>query len=229
MGADKSRPTPGRSPERAALGAAIEKRDAAAATLAAAVKQRSEVEGRLAKERRELSDARAADDDAEVGRDLGDLDLLVRRSQARRQKADAATEAIGVLERAGKARAREVNEKEDALSRAGREVEKAARIVLSAAMTPLFAGLAAMQAEVARRRLSLAFLLRNETVINGPGRLSDQAQTVRAFLRLNQLPSDEFTPPELFADPTQAAWAAALEKLAVDPDAEVPFDGRGGA
>ncbi|MGO9419055.1 hypothetical protein, partial [Roseiarcus sp.] len=109
-----------RSKEREVLGAAIEARDAAAQALAAAHMAHAAVADRLAKENRALSEARASGDGDEVSRDLADLDLLVHRDSARRQKADAAEAAVGVLERALKVRAREVGEAEDVLAGAER-------------------------------------------------------------------------------------------------------------
>jgi len=208
-----------RSPERATLAELIQQREDATEALATAVKRRQEIETRLAQAR---YDARPLEEDNESGRELGDIDTLIAEAAIRKQQGDAAEQAIVVLERALKIRALEESEAGDAVAGCERLVARAARVVLSGAMAKLFDGLPEMETEVIRRRFALAFLLRNQTALDGFGQLNDEAKAIRSHLAHYELPSHDFVPAEHLNHSHRATWQAALEALSRSPDAPLP-------
>jgi len=239
-----------RSPERRALAEAITARDAAAEVLANAVKRHGEVSGRLGRERAEaqrLAGIEVKDDDDYVtpedaeawgitGKDFeeattrrvrkrepvdySDIDALVRGATEAREKLNVVEAAIGVLEKAAKSRAVDVEEAEQKVGHAERAVANCARLVLATGFGPLLDGLKEMQAEVSRRRFALKFLIWNAVKLNGAGG-SDEATRARALLCDGLLPSVDTSPPN--CDGTEDEWQETLEALVRgDADAELP-------
>lgn len=179
-----------------------------------------EIDG--AKEQLDLMKARTGAADGVVAAlARGEL-LELERSPAQKLQEDinALERELEAVRQARQTAEGEIENRKSAIGLAEMRVRRMVGGVLraSGATERLMAGLLDLEREVIRRRLGLAFLLRNEGVP-----VSLQAEVGR-LLDGSQLPSRSGASAhsDWARDPTTTAWTDALKALASDPDARLP-------
>lgn len=174
------------------------------------------------KERLSFMKSSAGAADGVVAALLRGDDLQAERSPAEkaRHEINALQVELDAVRQARQTAEGEIENRKSAIGLAEMRVRRMVGGVLraSGATERLMAGLLDLEREVIRRRLGLAFLLRNEGVP-----VSLQAEVGR-LLDGSQLPSRSAASAhsDWARDPTTTAWADALKALASDPDARLP-------